>query len=185
MEPAARFRASRRGAGAQGRHDRLVAPPFLRRPDGSSVGRGDGTPRREGKPEPAQSVDESAFTLKMTPLLERLQGEWLPVSLVTSGEPLQDAFLSYGSRTQTGNETKVVFGRQAMVHALMRLDESASPVAIDYLDIGKGARAVSLGIVDWVGDDLRVCMAKPGDPRPTDFSCDAGSGRTLSRWTRK
>lgn len=142
-------------------------------------------PAAAKKPELAQPIDESAFRLKMTPLLERLQGEWLPVSLVTSGQPLQDAFLGYGSRTQTGNETKVVFGGQTMVHALMRLDESASPIAIDYLNIGKGARAVSLGILDWVGDDMRVCMAKPGDPRPSDFSCDAGSGRTLSRWKRE
>jgi len=105
-------------------------------------------PAAASRPEPAPPIDESAFELKPTPLLERLQGEWLPVSVVTSGQPLQDAYLSHGRRTQTGNETKVVFGGQTMVHALMRLDESASPIAIDYLNIGKGARAVSLGILD-------------------------------------
>jgi hypothetical protein len=78
-----------------------------------------------------------------------------------------------------------VFGGQTMVHALMRLDESASPVAIDYLNIGKGPRVISLGILDWVGADLRVCMAKAGDPRPEEFSSPAGSGRTLSTWKRK
>jgi uncharacterized protein (TIGR03067 family) len=134
--------------------------------------------------EPARAVDEAAFTLRPTPLLERLQGTWRPVSLVTSGKPLDAAFLAYGSRTQTGNETRVVFGGQTIVHALMNLDELASPVAIDYLNIGKGPRAISLGILDWIGDDLRVCMAKAGETRPSDFSCDPGSGRTLSRWRR-
>lgn len=134
---------------------------------------------------PSPPVDESLFAHTSTPLLEKLQGEWLPVSLTTNGAPLQDTFLAYGSRTQTGNETKVVFGGQTMVHALMRLDESVSPVAIDYLNVGKGPRVVSRGILDWVGRDVRVCMAKAGDPRPGQFSSDPGSGRTLSVWTRK
>jgi len=131
------------------------------------------------------TVDESAFAQNMTPLLERLQGEWLPVSLTTNGAPLQSAFLAYGSRTQTGNQIKVVFGGQTMVHALMRLDESVSPIAIDYLNIGKGTRVVSLGILELSGPEMRVCMARAGDPRPSEFSCESGSGRTLSTWRRK
>ena len=129
-----------------------------------------------------RAADESLFTLKMTPLVQRLQGEWVPVSLVTDGKPMDEKWLAYGRRTQTGNETKVVFGGQTQVHALMRIDESVSPVAIDYLNIGKGARVVSLGVMDFAGDEWRICMASPGTPRPSDFSCDAKSGRTLSRW---
>src|SRR4051812_38454106 len=48
------------------------------------------------------AVDESAFTLNMSPLLEKLQGDWLPLSLITNGTPLQSTFLPYGSRNQTG-----------------------------------------------------------------------------------
>src|SRR6185436_9573859 len=103
--------------------------------------------RSQTKAPAVETVDRSAFNQSMTPLLEQLQGEWLPVSLVTNGAPRQSAFLAYGSRTQTGNETMVVFGGQTMVHALMRLDESGSPVAIDYLNIGKGPGVISLGIL--------------------------------------
>jgi uncharacterized protein (TIGR03067 family) len=142
------------------------------------------SPKRGREREPSP-IDESAFTQTMTPLLEKLQGDWLPVSLVTNGTPLQPAYLPYGSRTQAGNETKVVFGGQTMVHALMRLDESTSPVAIDYLNIGKGPRVISRGILDLAGPEMRVCMAKAGDPRPSEFSCESGSGRTLSTWRRK
>jgi uncharacterized protein (TIGR03067 family) len=137
------------------------------------------------KSAPPPTVDESLFALastSMTPLLKRLQGEWLPVSLVTGGKPMDDRWLAFGHRTQSGNETKVVFGGQTQLHALMRIDESVSPIAIDYLNVGNGARVVSLGVMDFVGDEWRACMAKPGAPRPADFSCDAGSGRTLSRW---
>ena len=153
----------------------------IARPEG--VTGGTRTPQKETVA--MNTGDESAFIQPMTPLLERLQGDWLPVSLMNSGKPLQDAYLAYGVRTQTGNETRVVFGGQTMVHALMKLDESVSPIAIDYLNIGKGPQAVSFGIIEWVGQDFRVCMAKTGDPRPSDFSCEAGSGRTLSVWKRR
>jgi uncharacterized protein (TIGR03067 family) len=134
---------------------------------------------------PAPAIDESAFTFRMTPLLERLQGEWLPVALVSSGKPLEDALLTYGVRTTIGNEAKVVFGGQTMLHAKMRFDDSAKPTAVDYLNIGRGAKSLSLGVFEWVGDQARFCMAPAGAPRPTDFSCDAGSGRTLSQWKKK
>jgi hypothetical protein len=72
-----------------------------------------------------------------------------------------------------------------MVHAKVRLDESTTLVAIDYFNVGRGAKAITRGIFEWVADQTRFCMGAPGDPRPSDFSCDAGSGRTLSQWKRR
>jgi uncharacterized protein (TIGR03067 family) len=133
----------------------------------------------------AAAVDESAFEVKMTPLLEHLQGQWAPTSLITAGKPMEEQWLADGSRTQKGNETKVVFGGQTMVHALMRIDDAVSPVAIDYLNIGRRSRTVSHGIMEIDDGEWRICMASAGDPRPEDFSCEKGSGRTFSRWTKK
>jgi uncharacterized protein (TIGR03067 family) len=134
---------------------------------------------------PPPAVDERGFELTMTALLERLQGEWVPLALVTDGRPLAEAYLSFGSRTITGNETKVVFGGQVMLHARMRLDDSQSPVAVDYLNIGRGARGITLGILELRDDVVAFCIAPAGAARPTDFSCERGSGRTLSEWTRR
>ena len=106
----------------------------------------------------------------MTPLLERLQGEWTPVTIVTNGQPLADAMLAYGSRTMSGNETKVVFGGQTMVHAKMRLDESTTPVAVDYLNVGRGAMLVTLGIIEWIGDEVRF-------PRSSQSRCRLSTER--------
>ena len=121
----------------------------------------------------------------MTPLLERLQGEWTPIALVTDGQPLAEAYLPFGLRTLAGNETKVVFGGQVMVHAKIRIDESQTPIAVDYLNVGRGAKAVTLGVMDVRGDVVRFCMAPAGGPRPAEFSSDKGSGRILSEWKRK
>lgn len=134
----------------------------------------------------AAAIDPKTFDVAMTPLLRKMEGEWAPTALVRDGEPMNEQWLAFGSRTTTGNDVKVVFGGQTMVHAKIRVDESTTPVAIDYLGLAGGSKGkVSRGILDWVGDELRVNMASPGKPRPTDFAAERGSGRTLSQWRRK
>jgi uncharacterized protein (TIGR03067 family) len=137
------------------------------------------------EPGPSSSVDEAGFELKTTPFLERLQGEWTPLALVTDGKPLDPSLLSYGSRTIADNETRVIFGGQVMLHARMRFDEAQSPIAVDYLSIGRGAKGVTLGVVELHDDVVRFCIAPAGAARPSDFSCERGSGRTFSEWKRK
>lgn len=144
-----------------------------------------------GNPQPPSpklvgAADAGEFDLPLTPTLQRLQGEWAPVELITSGTPLQEAYLPFGSRTQSGVETKVVFGGQTMVHAKVRVNENSTPQQVDYLNLaGRSKGSVSLGLCRWEGDEVIFCMGAPGAPRPEDFTCAAGSGRILSRWKRK
>jgi uncharacterized protein (TIGR03067 family) len=129
---------------------------------------------------------EANFGAVITPTLQQLQGQWEPLEVVTSGTPMQAAWLPFGQRTHTGVETKVVFGGQTQVHARVRFSEPSSPMEVDYYNlIGKAKGSVSRGLFRWDGDEAVFCIAAPGAPRPSDFSCDAGSGRTLSRWKRK
>jgi len=132
----------------------------------------------------APRVDPAAFDVPMTPMLRRLEGEWSAVELAMDGKPMPAEWLSFGSRTAAGNEVKVVFGGQTMVHAKVRIDEAVTPLAIDYLNLkGKQPGAVSLGIMEWSGDEVRYLIAAPGEPRPAGF--DAAGKGTLSRWRRK
>ena len=143
-----------------------------------------GTPQPAAPEVPAERVDPASFDVPMTPMLRRLEGEWIAVELATDGKPMPAEWLTYGSRTTTGNEVKVVFGGQTMVHARVRLDEQATPIAVDYLNLsGRQAGRVHLGILEWIGDDVRFLMAAPGQPRPSGF--DAVVKGTLSRWRRK
>lgn len=135
---------------------------------------------------PASVVDPASFDAPLTPLIERMQGEWVPTALVRDGVPMNDQWLAFGSRVGTGNEVKVIFGGQTMVHAKVRVDERATPIAIDYLGLSGAAKdKISFGILEWIDDELLVVMSQPGDERPTEFTADKGSGRTLSRWRRK
>jgi len=144
-----------------------------------------GTPAAPA-PEPVPAVDPGNFDTPLTPTLVKLQGEWLPLELITSGAPLQASYLPFGSRSHSGVETKVVFGGQTMLHAKVRFNEAAVPVEVDYLNLaGRGKGSMSLGLFRWDGDDAVFCVGAPGTPRPADFTCATGSGRTLSRWKRK
>jgi len=143
-----------------------------------------------GTPQPAPPaatggpVDPSTFDVPMTPLLRRLEGQWSAVELAMDGQPMPAEWLSYGSRTATGNEMKVVFGGQTMVHAKVRVDEGKTPLAVDYLNLsGRGKGRVSLGIMEWIGDEVRFLMAPPGEPRPSGF--DATGKGTFSRWRKQ
>jgi uncharacterized protein (TIGR03067 family) len=129
--------------------------------------------------------DPAAFAVEMTPMFERLQGEWRAVELCSDGKPMPAQWLSHGKRTMKGNEIKVVFGGQTMIHAKVRIDERATPIAIDYLSLmKKGAGTVTYGIMEWLPDgDVRFLMASAGAPRPTEFDEKPASG-TYSRWRR-
>lgn len=157
----------------------------LVRADGARPAGVDGgtAPVRVAGPAP---VAGGEFVAEVTPTVARLQGEWVPLELVNSGAPLQASFLPYGSRTQTGVETKVVFGGQVMVHAQVRFAEDTMPMEVDYLNlIGKGKGTVSRGIFRWDGEEAVFCIGAAGGPRPADFRSEAGSGCTFSRWKRK
>ena len=167
--------APRRGSGhALSRLRRVSAS----RPDGVSGG----TPQ---PPAPqGERADPASFDVPMTPLLRRLEGEWAAVELVMNGKPMPPEWLSWGSRTATGNEVEVVFGGQTMVHARVRIDERATPLAVDYLSLKGKTGTVTFGIMEWIGDEVRFLMAGPGEPRPGGFG-EAGTRGTLSRWRRK
>ena len=158
---------------------------LIRKDSARPAGVDGGTPP-PAEPAPVQEFDPSSFDAAVTPTIEKLQGEWVPLELVTSGSPLQAAYLPYGSRTHTGTETKVVFGGQTMVHAKVRFNEGTVPIEVDYLNlIGKGKGSISLGIFQWDGDEAVFCIAPPGAARPSAFSSEKDDGRTLSRWKRK
>jgi uncharacterized protein (TIGR03067 family) len=135
---------------------------------------------------PPPVVTDGEFEATVTPTIQKLTGEWAPLELVTSGKPLEAAYLPFGFRSNSGAETKVVFGGQTMVHAKIRFNEAAIPIQVDYLHLaGKGKGSISHGLFRWDGEEAVYCMAAPGSPRPSDFTCDLGSGRIFSRWRRR
>lgn len=138
------------------------------------------------KTEPTVTASEADFEYRPGPTLERLQGEWSATKVVRDGQSLPKMMCTTGVRSAKDNEVKVSFGGQVMIHALVRVDESTDPIQIDYLNLSPAMKgSIQRGIMRWIGDEACFCMASPGQSRPTDFSCPAGSGHTLSQWRRK
>lgn len=101
----------------------------------------------------------------LPPTLAQLQGEWLPVEIINSGVRVPTSMLPMGRRIQTGDETKVTFGGQTLIHARLRFDEDASPTAVDYLHLsGPAAGSVSQGIFQWDSAQALFCISAPGAP---------------------
>lgn len=118
--------------------------------------------------------------------LTKLAGQWTAVRIVRDGQELPAMMLRTGLRSATQNEITITFGGQTMIRALVRLDESTDPMYVDYYILDGACKgAIQLGLFKWIDDEACFCMAAPGQPRPADFSCPAGSGRTLSQWRPK
>ncbi len=134
----------------------------------------------------SDAANETEFAYVESRLLTRLQGEWAAEKLIRDGKELPGMMLKSAVRSAKGNDLKVSVGGQVMVHALVRIDERQQPVSVDYLlQAGPGKGQVQRGIMEWHGDVACFCMAAPGQDRPTDFECPAGSGRTVSHWRKK
>jgi uncharacterized protein (TIGR03067 family) len=133
-----------------------------------------------------QIQDSAGFEFVDSPTLKRLQGNWTAVKIVRDGQELPAMMLRTGLRTATRNEVKILFGGQTMIHALVRLDESTDPMHVDYFNLGGACKdSIQNGLLKWINGEPCFCMAAPGEPRPTDFTCPSGSGRTISQWRLK
>ena len=126
------------------------------------------------------------FDFVECPTLSRLQDQWKAVKIVRDGQELPQMMLRVGLRSATKNEVRISFGGQTMIHALFRLDESTDPMQVDYYNLDGACKGtVQLGLLKWIGEEVCFCMAAPGKPRPTDFTCSPGSERTFSQWRPK
>jgi uncharacterized protein (TIGR03067 family) len=136
---------------------------------------------------PASPVHSVAyFNFVPSDVLKRLQGEWEAVKVVHNGQQLPAMMLKTGVRSAVENIVKVTFGGQLMIHGLVRINDTADPIEVDYYSLCEQTKGVvQHGIMKWSGEVACFHMASAGQPRPKDFTCAAGSGGTLSHWRPK
>jgi uncharacterized protein (TIGR03067 family) len=111
------------------------------------------------------------------------EGEWTMVSAVFNGGAMSQEMVKWCRRMTRGDITTVVAGPQVMLKARFRLDGSTNPCSVEYLNLaGTHARKPQAGIFERRGTLLKVCMAPPKKPRPTEFSSTSGDGHSYTVW---
>jgi RNA polymerase sigma-70 factor (ECF subfamily) len=96
---------------------------------------------------------------------ERLQGAWVGVSINAKGEDVPAEQARAYRITFAGDRMKPQRPLEAREEDIpYRIDPTQKPKTIDFL-----ARRAALGIYEFDGDKLRLCLTDEDAPRPTDF----------------
>jgi uncharacterized protein (TIGR03067 family) len=115
--------------------------------------------------------------------VELLQGEWTMVSGSADGQAMPENMRKQMKRVCKGHETTTTMAGQVFIKAKFRLDPAKTPKTIDYeMTGGFTAGQKQLGLYEINGDTFKAVFAKPGAPRPADFT--PGAGITFSVWKR-
>jgi uncharacterized protein (TIGR03067 family) len=116
--------------------------------------------------------------------LQRFEGTWELAAWLAEGK---ETSLPGGAKVVSvirGGQVTETAGDQVQ-ESVLRVDPSAEPRAVDCTMVsGKNAGVTYLGIYEFRGDELRLCYALAGRPRPTGFSSEPGSGHYLAAFRR-
>ncbi len=142
----------------------------------------EGNPLAGSSDAATRSPPASANSEAVKAEIAKLQGVWLMVSGADGGKPPAPVSQIY----QGEKATTTLAGRPYLKEKII-VDSSRTPKTIDFeMANGSGKSIKKLGIYQLDGDSLRLCIANPGDDRPTTFSRrkEEGGG-ALSVWKRK
>jgi uncharacterized protein (TIGR03067 family) len=117
--------------------------------------------------------------------LARMQGDWIAIESKQNGikHPPEDAQTLF--RTISNDKFSVFRYSKKLSEGTFKIDPTQSPKTIDSRLASTPDGPPILGIYEFDGENLRICNAPPGKPRPKDFGCRIGSMQTLFVWERE
>jgi uncharacterized protein (TIGR03067 family) len=117
---------------------------------------------------------------------ERLKGTWRSVSYARDGRVVDpDQLKGVVAIFEADGVVTARAGDRIIVRAASTIDPTSSPRAIDLtFTEGDDKGRTSLGIYEIDGDTFRLCRATPGQPRPSAFASEPGSGLALMSYRR-
>lgn len=118
--------------------------------------------------------------------LKRIEGDWAVVSMEVDGTKIPDEDAMAYFRSVKGDRYTMSRYRKVVGKGTIELDATTKLRAIDALPDGASGKGKSvLGIYEFDGNKLKLCFARPGTARPTEFRSKEGSGHTLTVWQRE
>jgi uncharacterized protein (TIGR03067 family) len=135
----------------------------------------------------SQAADGEAKEEAVAKDLQAFKGTWRLSSKEVDGKKSSEEEIKDVIATNDGlGRFSVRRGDKAIDAGAVKLDPAKKPKTID-ITFTEGERKgkTALGIYEIEGAVFRVCVARPGDERPAEFSAKAGSGRTLVVYQRE
>jgi len=119
--------------------------------------------------------------------LQAFKGTWRLSSKEEDGKKFSEEEIKDVIATSDGSgKVSVRRGDKVINEGTVKLDPTKKPKTIDVtFTEGERKGQTVLGIYEIDGGAFQVCVARPGDERPTEFSAQAGSGRTLVVYKRE
>jgi uncharacterized protein (TIGR03067 family) len=119
--------------------------------------------------------------------LQAFKGTWRLISREVNGKKISEEEFKDVILTHDGEgQFSVRRGDTVFVEGTVALDPTKKPSTIDVtFTEGENKGKTVLGIYEIERDTFRVCHARPGDERPTEFSTKAASGHTLIVYKRE
>jgi uncharacterized protein (TIGR03067 family) len=106
---------------------------------------------------------------------DKLQGTWSMVSGESNGDPPPDEMIKNFRMVFNGDRMTLKFGPdKGQKEGTFKLDPRKKPKEILLTPSKEGEKPMQ-GIYDLDGDNLKLCMARAGNPRPKEFAAKKGS----------
>jgi uncharacterized protein (TIGR03067 family) len=119
--------------------------------------------------------------------LRAFKGTWRLSSKEEDGKKFSEEEIKDLIATSDGSgKVSVRRGDKVINEGTVKLDPTKKPKTIDVtFTEGERKGTTAVGIYEIGSDAFQVCMVRPGDERPADFSARAGSGRILIVYKRE
>ena len=108
---------------------------------------------------------------------DKIQGSWTVVSIIAGGTNVPDDQVKLFKVTVKYDTLTLNDGTRDVV-VKFKLDPAKKPKTID-MTAEKAKQEQVLGIYELKDDDLKLCFAKGGGERPTEFISKAGTNQTV------
>jgi uncharacterized protein (TIGR03067 family) len=135
----------------------------------------------------SQAADGKAKEEAVAKDLQAFKGTWRMISKEVDGKKFSEEEIKDVIATFDGSgKCSVRRGDKVIGEGTVKFDPTKKPKTVDVtFTEGEHKGQTVLGIYEIDSDAFRVCVARPGDDRPTEFSAKAGSGRTLIVYKRE